>query len=488
MPLAGCAARYECGTLQIPLEGDVLAPYVRATFASGDGLTITVGNESSPPDNNAVIKSFDYGTSDGHKCTMEIVDQEGGRFQKFVDRVNKCIERTSADTNMLVQWGWVKSNCRGGSPVDPSPEIKMIPMNIEVDFSAGIIKYTITAIDGMQNVFNSREDQNIGSEGDEVPLTVAIRDFMQRDEPKFNVRFQKKNPDGTPSTLRWKEGGEQGPDGVWRCDNQNKLATCMAWIENYRTEDDKGVHPCLDNVSGDTIIFWEDLLPGCNEGRSCDGGLSLGTFIVNGGKMSPVISFSPNINWPAAFGIMASGGNSGASESGETRETTRKCNTQGDSESVGLSTSITVDSTCRNVHGPDRCVEESEISQNAHAKANSVNTEGLHPIEAELKFQGRPNSLFVDLKLIVGTNVGIVVINPFYIIGDDQYKDWLARPECNEVLSNKTWMVKGVNHSIKEGSYVTTLKVFLPTPGINIDAGQPLGGPGSGGYTPDGTC
>jgi hypothetical protein len=41
-------------------------------------------------------------------------------------------------------------------------------------------------------------------------------------------------------------------------------------------------------------------------------------------------------------------------------------------------------------------------------------------------------------------------------------------------------MILGANHQIQSGSYVTTLKVSLATPNIDISASETLGGNGCG--------
>ena len=62
--------------------------------------------------------------------------------------------------------------------------------------------------------------------------------------------------------------------------------------------------------------------------------------------------------------------------------------------------------------------------------------------------------------------------------------DWLADPICNDVLSNRAWLVRSVTHRISEGKFSTTFGVYLVTPGIDIDIDEPLGGVGSGGWKP----
>jgi hypothetical protein len=114
----------------------------------------------------------------------------------------------------------------------------------------------------------------------------------------------------------------------------------------------------------------------------------------------------------------------------------------------------------------------------------------VQPITADLRILGDPRAQFVYMDRWMGQSVSIVAINPFHIAGGGNggCGDWLAKPMCNQILSNKSWKVHAVNHSIKEGSYTTTLKLFLEAPGIQIGHDDPLGGVGSMGPTVKNTC
>jgi hypothetical protein len=217
----------------------------------------------------------------------------------------------------------------------------------------------------------------------------------------------------------------------------------------------------------------------------------LGAFIVNGGKCSNVISFTPNINWPAAFATLARGGNAGGADNahGVKKDNTRAgCKYQ--TENTGIKQNVEATRWAKDIYGPERSTEETEKSQMAHNKANNVR-EGIMPIEAELRIQGNPHPNFVDSRFIQGSWASIVVVNPFTIDGNwyGGCGDWmiLADSVCNNILSNKHWRVTGVNHQIKEGSYVTTLKAKLDAPGIDIQSGESLGTDPDA-YVPDNAC
>ena len=112
----------------------------------------------------------------------------------------------------------------------------------------------------------------------------------------------------------------------------------------------------------------------------------------------------------------------------------------------------------------------------------------LPAIKGELKIIGDPT--FNNPVFLTGKWVSIVVIDPYYIAGMDAGGaascEWLSKPNCNSVLSNKRWMILGADHQIQSGSYVTTLNVQLLTPNINIPADSDLGGDGCGTEGADG--
>jgi len=503
--LVGCIGEKQCGQLAVERgllkNSNTLSPMVKVEFIDlTSGSSITVGNKSFPSrSNNAVIKSFEYGSSDGNQCKIEILDQEGGAFSKFFKDIIKCIDATSESNIMRVQFGWIGANCNN-RPIEPflSRPMQFTLYQMETNFSGGAIKFTAIGNDSMQMIFTARETEAKG--GDKVqkmPLKQAIRKLFSDSEPKIkNVRFLKKQFKGNSgesncSGGEWEfnKGGCEGPRESWRSNNQNKLATVMEWLEPFRTKDDKGVTPTWDSEKGE-LIFWEDFTPTCNEDLNCRE-RSLGTYIVNGGKCSTVLSFSPKINWTIAIANkMAVGGQT----SSDTHRPVVKenkipggedCNVQNDK--AGLMQSVPTSAQSKSVYGTEKAAAETSKSQQAHAKAASL-SENIFAIEAELRIIGNPSQEFISTNY-AGRTCSIVVINPFHIFDDGgSCGEWLARPGCNDRLSNKAWFVTGVNHHISDGSYTTTLKVSLMAPGIDLAKDRPLGGTNDGSRDIGVTC
>ena len=505
--LQGCIkTRTEgCPGVVTPFNAENMAPWVKVSFSDGGGSTLTVGNESAPDyshKHSAAIKAFEYGNSDGHQCKIEIIDEQGGAFDKFFEKTVKCMSEVSSAYSMVVQFGWVGSKCFGynSGSVDVMPKdkwkLKFCIIDVEVTFGEGKIKFNIKGTDTMQPVFMGRMTKTYGASGDPKPLKDAIIEMFDDEEPRIQAKFWRRRMDGgPPDDWEFKEPAE----GEWKCDNQNKLSAATSWIQNYVTDQDKGITASWLNV-GDgnteaepTVIFWEDYTPECNEQPKC-GTRSIGTFLVNGGRCSNVLSFSPKINFVAAFSQFSVGGQAGGplKSGGEKKENKRPgCSDPFQTEETGMSESDPIDGNKVNNEGPDNATSEASKAKQANAKAGSLR-EGMKAIEAELRIHGNPNREYIDIKWMVGRTATIVVINPFSLSADpfssekEQQNgcpsEWIADPVCNEILSNKNWFIKGVHHSIKEGSYTTTLQLVLPVPGIDIEEGANLGADDRGYY------
>lgn len=500
--LIGCIKDFTCDggvPLITPVNGENISPWVKARFTKGNpgGIMedeiITVGNESCwlvnsfGEPHHASIKSFEYGTTDGHKCKMDIIDEEGGAFTLFVDKILKCLDNAKPQYFFQVQFGWAIQNCDGDWDLEASPILTFLPLNLEVNFSNGVVKYSISGLDAFHIVFMAREDEADGDDAHPMCLKAAIIERMGKNEPKADVEFKRKMPDGTITDFEWKQNGAGcGPDGPissWTCDNQNKMGTVSRWIQPFRTSNDKGVYMLWNNEKTEpTITLWEDGSLECKEKAECNSGRHLGSFVVNGGKCSNVISFNPNINWPAGFATMAQGGNNSGPMSSKNIKTDNHrvggggCDLQWGSK-AGIMQSVHLTRQAVDFYGA-RAVEETDISNKEHANANA-GREGITPIEADLTIQGNPGYKFIASQFVLQSYACIVVINPFHLSGPwwDGCGDWmvLADSGCNNVLSNRFWKVMGVTHQIKEGSYVTVLKVKLPVPGVEISPDQPLG-------------
>lgn len=492
--LAGCISNYKCGEINVPgpagKQGDSFAPFVKVTFVGG-GTTITVGNESVPPKNTAVIKSFDIGFSDGYQANIEITDQEGGNFPHFVDNLLKCVKQATVPaTKSIVEWGWVVTTCEGSNYTINSPKCELPTMQMEVSNSEGRIRYKFTCT-ALGNVFyDMREDRTWGEDGSPMKLEDAIKQLCA-EPPAINVRFCKKTKSGNRvcDGIDWKGFGKGGPKCVWTGDSSNRLSTISRWVEPFQTNEDKGIFMFMSAVEKDTLIIMQDVLPNPNESITCNNSL-FGTFIYNGGSCSNVIEFNPTYSWVGAFGNMSSGGQSGAAADGgvEHQEDTKSEPEKKQGKNTGLQQTSTISRPAWDCHGPKNATKETAKAQKAHLKANRL-TANIAPIKADMRILGDPRIQYVDQATWIGQTIALVAINPFSILEtDSECGDWLASPVCNEVTSNRGWIIQKISHSIKEGSYTTNLSLLLPGGEIELNGNEPIGGQGSLGYTPRNAC
>jgi hypothetical protein len=505
-----CAKSYLCGRLDDVVTqnegGESIAPYVKVFFGDPENPTVTVGNNSSPSwDNTAIIKNFQYGSSDGCGVKIEIIDVASGSFNFFIDKITKCISQASSEYKMGVEWGWIVQNCsapmnssesmRATGKIIKSDNIQFQLINIETTFAEGKIKYILTGADLMQSVFASRPQECFGTSENPMSLTQAIRKLAGDKEPRFEVEFIQINKDGQPQELEWEEGGKEGPKSIYKSDNQNKGDTIQKWIEPFVSKNRKGIIAFWDsNSKNPKMTIMEDPTSGCNDVSSADcfSAVIIGRYMVNSGKCSPVISFNPQINWISALpAILGAGGNSGSSVSGATKIIEKECDVQ--TNEAGSAKSAVMPEHAKFVYTETEAgFARYEYAMRKNSIATSLVFAQAAAITAELRIQGDPRREYTAPKFYLGRYISLAVINPFHLLGgtkdDPLCGEWLAQPMCNEVLSNKKWRLIGTDHSISEGSYVTTLKLALAVPGVELPAGQPLGGNDSLGYVPRNTC
>jgi hypothetical protein len=487
--LAGCAANYACGELQLPgparEQAESFAPWVWVQIGNGD--QITVGNKSYPTnENKACIKSFEIGWSDTPTVEVEILDESGGRMGAILDSLVKCPYRVGLDTQMKFQFGWTMITCEGQKRVVPSVPFRTIIRDLDVNYSEGKIKYKITGATVVPLLESMRSNETWGTQENPIDIETAIRTLCSK-EPQVNVRFMKKQPDGkfVDTEFDWKGYGKGGPKVYWQGDNSNRLAIIVKWLEPYRindgTAEGSGLALAWWPTEPNTLVIFPDVLKAeFNACNKSDVDSNLGTFIVNGGKCSTVIEFTPKFNWTnAQSNFLAGGGTSGPGNTANQNYIDAKVSGKdGDcGNEVGLQQQLTITQQAWESYGPKNAWKELMKSQRAHFLAGRISSNG-QGMRADLKILGDPRPMFCQMAK--GKHVSIVAINPFHL-GGDGCGVWLAEPGCNPIMSNRKWMVEGINHSIQSGSYTTTLKLLLALPGVDVPVGEPLGGAGSGG-------
>lgn len=491
-------AQCQCGEIRGPVCGAVLAPYVKLK-ARGGASEITVGNLSAPGDkNHAIIKSFQYGHDDGVGATVEIFDEAGGDFLNFAKSVFKDASKTPDQAAIAtIEWGWIITDCNNQTtPFFTKKPHSFIIYQVDINYATGSSAsgfiFRLELINLIDVNFDTRLIETIGQNtgGQSVEIKNAIREICKKAKPPINnvkfvkapqgggaggggCDFLKVNCQGQGEIRVIKGQGEfefaNNPKWSWSGAGNNLLEVLREWIKNFRTKDGKGVIILWDETAdGGTLVFQESNIPACGfTDKDTKFNLpSIGTYVVNGGNISPVISFNPQIKWP--FAMLDQ---SGAAIHPERPMTDKESGVQGaaplckddenaDRKNVGANVRAAV----------NEAAQENGVSGKQGAAAQTIHSRSSlliqTPIEAELTIQGDPR---LDEPLMLKTHsCGIVFINPFNVtsaaVGGDCDWQQLAGSPCNDCLSNSEWIIKSVAHSIREGGYSTTLKIYLPHP------------------------
>lgn len=488
--LAGCVGQYAKGPkkekfLRAPdsFVGHNMAPVVIVNIANG-GKRITVGNDSAPTDNTAVIKSIEYGFIDSNEGKIEIVDEKGGELTSFLDSVQLCSNNFNVGAQIDYQIGWVYTSCGSNTGgIQLSPKLRGIILKISTNVSNGVIRFTIHFSTSHSVIQNLRQDQIFGE--DVGGKTMSIEDAIQTlaaVPPAINVKYAEYDESGELVYLpkhKWVNGT---PKAAWHGDSQNKYSTIVKWLEGFRIDDGKegkGAILIHDPTTPTDLVVLKD--PQAGPGETWNPNLNVGTFIVNGGKCSNVLEFSPSFDFVSAMAHFSSGGGTAG---GIKTDPVKTEDYKGEEEAchvkdTGKQVQATPTQSAERVNGKET-TEETQKSMAAQDKASRlVSVAGL-PIKAELRLVGVVDPEFH--QIITGKSCGIVVISPFFIQNTKAGAcgDFLKKADCHPFFSNSSWLILGVNHAVQEGSFVTTLSVMLTVGSIQIAPGEPLGANPSG--------
>lgn len=301
----------------------------------------------------------------------------------------------------------------------------------------------------------------------------------------------------------------RGPLLRYDCGNKDPIGAINHWMtevrastDNYK-RDGKGLtfnyDPTFD-VPADQIepgmptkgrlIVWGDAGIGSIRHNNSYQARKMATYIVNGGRCSPVFSFTPNIKWHwNALGV----GGTMTPNTGETSNVGPLAGILLEAASRGKSILLNILGLASSVFTPaptntalgtgSGAVREAARSSQEHWLTNTPHD----TIEAELRVQGDPSNWLCTPYLGTGRNVAIIVVNPFFLnagyrVGQTDNKCPQfnqASGACHDILTNVNWWIKGAEHIIKEGSYITNIKVSLffnpDIPAADPDCGCPLG-------------
>lgn len=458
----------------------IFSPFVKLEFLRGQEIgLLTVGNQSSPPLNHATITSFEYGFSPGSigwGAKFEIIDQGGLMYKQIIRAMNKTVTNITEDAlSLTFDFGWIVNKCNEALDMPilsartlTGKRLSGAITKVEQTFEGGKIKLKFELKGPGEKVPDTRHDDTKGDEDNKISLRDALTELFTETKPTFNnIQFRDKDKE---DNFEFKENGRDGPLGAWPIQQQHAIAAARTWLNTVQTVNNRGILICYDPDTCD-IIFQEDRAP---EGECCDANVK--TYIVNGGNCTPVLEFNPSITWP--MGLNPDGGaaspGSSSGNSGEDVAVHQPNNPRGDEEiqRTGTQSSPTFQQHEWLWRSPDDLAIEAADGFSVQMDANSRIEQPLG-FEAQLKLMGDP--YFADPIELIGSTVSIVVINPFHL--NDQC-EWITTSNCSTILSNKRYMVLGVNHQIQAGSFVTTLNVKLPLPNKDIPYNESLGGAG----------
>jgi hypothetical protein len=490
-----CIKKFACSTPSTPIEGAIYAPYVEMGFGSlqkETKIVLTVGNNSAPTGNLAAITSFEYGGEvggPGFGISMEIIDHGGAMYKDIIRNLNKTVKTREKEFHTVeIDFGWIITNPidNGGNGI-PTPHtlktttgkfLRGMFTKAETSFAGGNIKIKLTL--SAPTTGDISQTGTIGSTDQPVDLKEAIRQLLTSEEVGISdVKFKSAGTiddqgnevdDGGELEYKNSDQGENGPKSSWPMDQMNALAVTRQWLTTVTSKEGRGVLILYD-PEANAVIIKED--PFDKNSDCCRG--SVATYVINGGNCSPVIEFSPSVEWLPNM-IPGKGGTSGGASGGEMPILKPQDNIQ----ITGTQSSPFIDQHVINFRSPDDHAEKADEAFSCATtteQRSGPGSGGKGGWEASLKIQGNP--FYGDALALVGRSVSILFINPFYF-GDPEGPTWLQTSNCNTMLSNKRYMIKNINHNISIGSYTTTLKLLLALPNTDMDFDSTLGGNGCG--------
>ena len=466
--------KYVCREPSTPPPEEVYAPYVEMEMKDGT-FKVNCGNDSFEQEpHKMVISSMQYAiqqANGGMKVEFELLGEGSNAYEDVVKLLNKTISLAAKETvQNKFRFGWLLKDCTSGVVrQELTPWIYFLPKKLFTNIDKGITKIKLECVDLMQRHNDRRIEENQGEEENLKTLKEAIRDMCEAEDPPIQVNFR--NRDGGELMF---EINPDGIEAVWKANELPILSVIRNWVSILRTEDELGVYFKYDPTVPELIIQEDE---SCKKDEICDCEDTTKTFIVNGGNCSPVIEFNPEIEW-----ILDAGGFGGISGGGDSAQMVKNKEDPELSpiENSGSGNAQALPSEYNYTIPQEARVVLLEKSTAAHTTANKP-FDQARSIKGELSIIGDRD--YYDLVEKIGKYVSIIVISPFSI-GDDGGRNcdtWLAKPPINKILSNKKWMIMGVDHQIEAGKYITKLSVSLPVPNAELSVNEPIGGNGSEG-------
>lgn len=479
------ASKYACAQIARPLPGASSTGFVNIVL-NANGKSISVGNKSSPSQNNATyINSMTLSIGSSPQLDIEIVDYSGQDFNYFIQNLsNDSCDLNSNYGAMLLEFGWIITDCNGqvskygsaeetrrrailsaDTQAQPNGFLCFVISQFSSQNSNGIWKYKLSGAGPNETFSDVRQATPIGSDAQKVNLATSRKMLFDRScksrplKTRVPMLRQTSTRNLAPAGFPASDGGENGPKSVWSPDRQDPISALRKWMNSMSTDRKLGTFFVTSSTLVDpNILVIESLQDECNLGTGANCATSRQVdkvYIVNGGDCSPVLSFDPEVKFVSA---QSQGGGQAAMGVQRAVQPTRLCGkTKDRSNLLGLQTAIQVPTANYNFRTPDEAAAKEARNIQANAAATKL-FEYSSTIEADLTIQGDP--YYASIFNNIGSTIGIIYLNPFNVSQNATGCDWLATPSVNQTFSRTDYNVVGVSHNIdNSGKYTTTLKL-----------------------------
>lgn len=515
-----------CGNIRRPLPDtgrsglspnasyESYAPFIEARFKIIDGTKeretgftayyITTGNFlGTDRDKRAFIKSASMGISQSYGATLEIIDTSGQDFTSFYnsvyrDRCDATPKQGVKNTDVIkvsLNFGYVFTNKNGGNAVYQQsfgakaelsdkpigPYIDFFVMKIDVTFDNNIWKYKLELKGPDLKAAQRRVKITQGKSAQKMPILTAF-EMMQdgtcppkpTNAPKRQSRIALvRQPQGANGA--WSYAQQKGADtpagktGVYPGYNLPVLDAVVKNLNNFVTDHTKGVFLCYPSGANDECLYLiEAESTECSTDRTkyknCKIASFVGTYVVNGGDFSPVISFSPKIEFVGVPNRMVGAATGGSNSSKSANILSCNISTQTNTE-PGKEVAIAgaPASNNREANPPSQIAGITATAASKNFEANNFSKPMLGAVTAELTIQGDPRYLW-SLN-ILGSFIKIIFVNPFTVIQSDLFDNgkingvWLSLPTINDQISSIPFLINGCDHEVSDGKWITKLKL-----------------------------
>ena len=488
------AKKYVCSKIAEPIRAAVLTGFVNMILIRENRI-IGVGNNSSPFFNNRVyIKSMNFQGSSTKSVTVNVVDTSGNDFYVFINNIYRDSCGKAATNGAYLEFGWIATSVNGtttvystansGKSVYADASIARTPRgwmgfvisSLKVISSAADCwEYEITMNCSADMFTKAKVADPIGSENHKVPLKKAGRELMQRTCKQRTQKsrgdvyyFRNSQTHFEPYSFLNSEGGTNGPKTTWDPNRKNPIQALRTWMNGVTTDRRLGTvfftDPTIENAN---IVALEGDDSGCSPitNSSClgNGQTPSLTYLVNAGDCSPVIEFSPQIEYTVVEN--SQGGGAFAGRMVQARACSRR-NNRSRNDTNGIVSHITVPQSALSFRSPDNALVGEVVAQGANLVANTSVIQKTG-VKADLTIQG--DVRFVSFAATQNIWIGIVYINNpavrTYTSNGSVSCDWLASPSVNHAFSNTSYRIVGVSHDIGEdGNYTTKLELQVDIP------------------------